>query len=69
MQEAGTTVDNTESPFLFDEKGSALMAASKRADAASKRKLGEPRVKGESARKTALNADQDAWEANRLLTR
>ncbi len=65
MQEAGNTVDSTHSPFIFDEKA-AVAAASK-----PKKLPGEAivRVKGQSAKKTALNADQDAWEANRLLTR
>ena len=65
MQEAGTTVDEEHNPFVGDER--KFKAVEAQIDAAKKK--GEAKARGESARKSALNADQDAWETNRLLTR
>jgi hypothetical protein len=65
LQEEGITVDETNDPFLGDAKKFEAIEAK----VGAARHRGEAKVKGESARKSALNADQDAWETNRLLTR
>lgn len=56
-------MDEAQDPFLGDK------AKFDAVEAAAGKVRGETKVKGESARKSALNADQDAWEKNRLLTR
>ena len=58
-------MDEADDPFLGDkDKFKAIEAQQSAAKA-----RGEAKGKGESARKSAMNADQDAWEKNRLLTR
>jgi uncharacterized protein YecT (DUF1311 family) len=58
-------LDDTHNPFIGDEK--KFQAVQAQLDSA--RAKGAAKGKGESARKSALNADQNAWETNRLLTR
>ncbi len=58
-------MDTEHNRFIGDEKKFAAIQA--QIDSAKRK--GEAKGKGESARKSALNADQDAWETNRLLTR
>jgi pre-mRNA-splicing factor ATP-dependent RNA helicase DHX38/PRP16 len=65
LQEEGAAAeDSGGGAFLGNEqKFSALEA-----EMAKQRAKGDHKLKGMSARKSALNADQERWEENRLLT-
>jgi len=54
----------TRGAFLGDE----AKFAAREAEMAAQRKRGATKMKGVSARKSAVNADQRAWEENRLHT-
>ncbi|CAM9184472.1 unnamed protein product, partial [Phaeothamnion confervicola] len=65
-EEGGAMADESRADSLF--LGDEEKFRKREAEMSRKRQMGDTKLAGRSARATQLNADQEAWERNRLLT-